>query len=143
MGLCGDALAQAAQKLIGSPFRLHGRNRETGLDCIGVVGAALADCGRQVRWPEGYRLRNNGIARWMEFAGMNGLQSCTGRVRRGDVLLTRPGPAQHHLLIALGADGFVHAPAGLRRVVCQQLGTLDPLPAQWRIPPDQEQTWQL
>ena len=42
MSLCGDALAQAAQKLIGSPFRLHGRNRETGLDCIGVVGAALA-----------------------------------------------------------------------------------------------------
>ncbi|WP_375245428.1 hypothetical protein, partial [Qipengyuania pacifica] len=102
MSLCGDALAQAAQNLIGSPFRLHGRNRETGLDCIGVVGAALADCGRPVRWPEGYRLRNSGIARWMQFAGMNGLQSCTGEVRRGDVLLTRPGPAQHHLLIALG-----------------------------------------
>ena len=102
MSLCGDALAQAAQNLIGSPFRLHGRNRETGLDCIGVVGAALAGCGRPVRWPEGYRLRNSGIARWMEFAGINGLQSCTGNIRRGDVLLTRPGPAQHHLLIALG-----------------------------------------
>ena len=64
-------------------------------------------------------------------------------LRRGDVLLTRPGPAQHHLLIALGADGFVHAHAGLRRVVCQQLVTLDPLLAQWRIDSDQEQTWQL
>ena len=143
MSARGDDLASAAQALAGVPFRLHGREPVTGLDCLGLVGRALEDCGWSVRYPQGYRLRNTDIAPWLGFAARNGLRSCAGPVRRGDVLLTRPGPAQHHLLIALGADGFVHAHAGLRRVVCQQLVTLDPLLAQWRIDSDQEQTWQL
>ena len=37
----GEALATAAEQLIGIPFRLHGRNPETGLDCVGVVAAAV------------------------------------------------------------------------------------------------------
>ncbi len=142
MNAPADSFATAAQALAGTRFRLHGRHRETGLDCIGLVGAALADCGRTVRYPHGYRLRNADIARWLGFAAGNGLHCCAEPIRRGDVLLTRPGPAQHHLLVALGDGRFVHAHAGLRRVVIQQLVPPDPILVQWRLGSNPEQSWQ-
>jgi cell wall-associated NlpC family hydrolase len=138
----GDELANAAQALVGVPFRLHGREPATGLDCLGLVGRALEDCGRSVRYPQGYRLRNTDIAPWLGFAARNGLRSCADPVRRGDVLLMQPGPAQHHLLIALGDTRFVHAHAGLRRVVIQHFPSPQPPLAQWRLDPDPEQIWQ-
>ena len=142
MSAPGDAVAHAAEALIGTRFRLHGRDRETGLDCIGLVGTALTDCGREVRYPQGYRLRNADIARWLDFAEANRLRACTGPIRRGDILLTRPGPAQHHLLVALGGDRFVHAHAGLRRVVRQHLPLVEPPLMHWRLDPVPEQSWQ-
>jgi cell wall-associated NlpC family hydrolase len=39
-------LATAAETLVGSRFRLHGRDPETGLDCVGVVAAAMAAIGQ-------------------------------------------------------------------------------------------------
>lgn len=137
-----ETFAQAAEALVGVRFRLHGRDPATGLDCIGLVGAALARCGAPVRYPQGYRLRNHGIRRWLEFAEPNALYRCAELVRRGDVILTRPGPAQHHLLVALGAGRFVHAHAGLRRVVAQPLDIPQPPPAHWRLDPDPEHIWQ-
>lgn len=137
-----EPLAAAAERLEGVPFRLYGRDPATGLDCIGLVGASLALCGRQVRHPQGYRLRNRSIGPWMGFAEANALHPVTGPILRGDVLLTRPGPAQHHLLVALGGDRFVHAHAGLRRVVVQHF---DPSPsplAHWRLSPQPEAVWQ-
>ncbi|WP_247711858.1 NlpC/P60 family protein [Qipengyuania qiaonensis] len=141
MSACGEVIARAAEALIGTRFRLHGRSRETGLDCIGLVGTSLMDCGQDVRWPQGYGLRNADIARWLNLAEANGLAACAGPIRRGDILLTRPGPGQHHLLVALGGDRFVHAHAGLRRVVVQHLVPLDPLLAQWRVASIPEQSW--
>lgn len=138
----GDDLARAAEALVGTRFRLHGRDRATGLDCIGLVGNALERCGRKVRYPQGYRLRNADIARWLEFAGANGLRGCGGDTRRGDILLVSPGPAQHHLLVAQGHGCFVHAHAGLKRVVSQPISLTHPPLARWRVDPDQEQTWQ-
>lgn len=35
------ALAEAALSLVGTRFRLHGRVAETGLDCVGLVAAAM------------------------------------------------------------------------------------------------------
>ncbi len=34
-------LAAAALNLIGTPFRLHGRDPATGLDCVGLVAEAM------------------------------------------------------------------------------------------------------
>lgn len=137
-----EAFARRAEALVGTRFRLHGRDPATGLDCVGLVGAALATCGRRTHQPQGYRLRNDCIQGWMGFAEINGLRRCTGPVRRGDVILTRPGPAQHHLLVALGAGRFVHAHAGLRRVVTQALTLPQPPPAHWRLDPVPEHLWQ-
>jgi hypothetical protein len=63
----------------------------------------------------------------------SGLAAAAGPTRAGDVLLIRPGPAQHHLVIAATAGGFVHAHAGLRRVV------LTPAPLGWTV----EHHWRL
>ena len=142
MTIAAEQFAGAAEALVGTRFRLHGRCRETGLDCIGLVGSALADCGLTVRYPRGYWLRNADISRWLEFATANGLYGCGGETVRGDVLLIRPGPAQHHLLVALEPDRFVHAHAGLRRVVVQQLAAMAAPLAHWRLQPELETPWQ-
>ena len=142
MNASGGALAAAATSLEGTRFRLHGRDPATGLDCIGLVGASLALCGKQVRFPQGYRLRNRSIDAWLGFAEANALYPATGAVKRGDILLTRPGPAQHHLLVALGQDRFVHAHAGLRRVVAQHFAPSPSPLAHWRLSPESEALWQ-
>ena len=129
---CGARLAHAAERLIGTPFRLHGRDPERGLDCIGLVIAALETVGRRVRVPL-YRLRMREIGELVASASEAGLVEASGPIRPGDVLLVRPGPAQHHLAIAGRAGGFVHAHAGLGRVV------ITPAPLPWA----EERRWRL
>ena len=103
-----------------------------GLDCVGLVLAALEVVGRRVRVPP-YRLRMSEIGSLVTGASDAGLVEASGPPRPGDVLLVRPGPAQHHLVIAASLGGFVHAHAGLRRVV------LTPAPLPWT----EERRWRL
>lgn len=112
-----ERFAAAAEALEGTKFRLHGRTRAGGLDCIGLAALALADCGREVRAPQGYALRNSDIARHLRLAASNGFADTGNSPARGDLLLVRAGPAQCHLLVACGGGRFVHAHAGSRRVV--------------------------
>jgi len=114
-----------AETLVGTPFRLHGRHAATGLDCVGLVALALARCGGSDLSPAGYRLRNTDISRWLAFAGAAGLEPVEAPIEPADILLLRPGPAQHHLVIACDADTILLAHAGLRRVVRQ------PIPRDW------------
>lgn len=103
------AIVAAARALLGVPFRLHGRGRD-GLDCVGVAALAL---GRAA--PRAYGLRSGDAGRaahWLEAAGLRPV----AEGQAGDLALVRPGPLQLHLMIGTGA-GFVHAHAGLRRVV--------------------------
>jgi murein DD-endopeptidase / murein LD-carboxypeptidase len=101
-----------ARALVGAPFRLHGRDPATGLDCVGV--AALVFGVGDV--PRGYSVRTAdgaGVAALIDAAGVR-------RVRRepvaGDLVLLKSGPAQCHLAVITQA-GFVHADAGIGRVV--------------------------
>ena len=123
----GDALAQAAQALVGTRYRLHGRDSMTGVDCVGLVAAALRAMGRAAPAPSRYGLRNLDIAEALGFVPLAGLVDATAPMRAGDVLLVRPGPLQHYLLIAGAAGDFIHAHAGLRRV------TVTPGPHGWPI----------
>ena len=125
-----ERFAAAAELLVGAPFRLGGRDPATGLDCVGLVACAL---GPKTAAPHGYALRNSAIDHHFAFAAHAGFVPVSGTVVRGDLLLVVPGPAQHHLLVALGRDRFVHAHAGLRRVAFHT----GPLPwreyARWRL----------
>ncbi len=121
------ALAAAAAEMIGVPFRLHGRDPATGLDCIGLVVAALTATGTRAVAPVGYSLRNLSVGHWLHFMGRSGLEPAPGPLRTGDVLLIALGHCQHHLAIAEHDGGVIHAHAGLRRVVRQ------PLDPSWRV----------
>lgn len=115
--MSGAALAKAALDLAGTRFRLHGRNPASGLDCIGLLEAALMQIGRPARLPQGYRLRLASLERWLPDPGVLGFANSEGAIEPGDVLLLTPSPGQFHLAIAISEGRCVHANAGLRRVV--------------------------
>lgn len=124
----------AALDLVGTPFRLHGRDPETGLDCIGLINVSLLAIGRKPLPPEGYRLRNSSIAQWLGSAKSSGLT----KVRReefdpGDVLLLKLGAVQHHVVIVCDPFAAVHAHAGLRRVVVEPMRFPKVPVAHWRV----------
>lgn len=138
MNSAAEAFASAAEALVGARFRMHGRDPATGLDCLGVAIAALERAGIRLGPIKGYGLRNSRIDHLLTLAGTAGFETATPPFKRGDLLLVRPGPAQHHLLIAVGGGYFVHAHAGLRRVV-RHHGALDAAPAaQWRLKKNEE-----
>lgn len=124
-----EQFAAAAEGLLGTPFRLGGRDPATGVDCVGLVACALGGA----EAPLGYALRNAAIERHLPFAALAGFAPVRGPIARGDLILATPGPAQHHLLVALGSDSFVHAHAGLRRVVRQRGPLPWPEQARWRL----------
>jgi cell wall-associated NlpC family hydrolase len=129
----GAALAEAAAALVGTRFRLHGRDPATGLDCIGLFSAAMAATGRAVSLPNGYTLRIRDPAGLLPNPASLGFGPASGPTRPGDVLLFAVGPAQFHLGIATKPTIIVHAHAGLRRVVS---GPPDPawrVTGQWRL----------
>jgi len=129
----GHAVAEAALGLVGCRFRLHGRDPETGLDCVGLVHAALAAAGERPVAPQGYGLRNLAADHWLGFAARSGLATASGSIHVGDILLLALGYAQHHLVIAIDADSVVHAHAGLRRVVRQPREPAWQIEAAWRL----------
>ena len=131
--MTGDDLAAQAKALVGTPFRLHGRDPATGLDCLGVLAAAMAGCGKGARLPNGYLLRNRILPEIAGYVVGCGLVPASGPIAAGDVVLVSIGPCQLHLLIAAGNGNFVHAHAGLRRVICGELPTDWPILRHWRF----------
>jgi len=122
----GAALAAAARQLVGSPFRLHGRDPQTGLDCVGLFTAAMAAIGRKVHVPPCYGLRNTSLFQAAPLARLAGLKETSGPVEAGHVLLVRLSALQAHLMIAANRDLYVHAHAGLRRVVAMTPDGMQP-----------------
>lgn len=135
------SLAQSAEQLVGVPFRLHGRDPATGLDCIGLFAAAMALAGHPVRVPTGYPLRLRNLAQWLPDPGECGFTPASAPFSAGDTILLQPGPAQFHLAIADRADGWIHAHAGLRRVVRVAQLPAGAITTIWRLlPPNPEET---
>lgn len=121
-----DAIVARARACVGVRFRAQGRGRE-GLDCIGLVAAALGV--EQVR--ADYALRGgsaNELAGELRAAGLRPADKpCPG-----DVLVMRAGPGQLHLGIWTGG-GLIHADAGLRRVVERPGEPPWPIVERWRV----------
>lgn len=133
MTLLPERFASEAERMLGAPFRLRGRNPEHGVDCVGLVICALEQSGHAVSPPAAYALKNTGIESQLDCVRKAGFIDADGPVQRGDVILVRPGPAQHHLLIALGFNRFIHAHAGLRRVVIQTGLDAASILRRWRL----------
>lgn len=131
--MSGAALARAAEALAGTPFRLHGRDPATGLDCLGLIAAALAAIGRPAPLPNGYALRTRALPPLAGTAAACGLAEARGEARPGDVVLLRAGPAQFHFAILASDQAFVHAHAGLGRVAIGRGPLPWPVVARWRL----------
>lgn len=107
-----DAVARALA-CVGVRFRAQGRDPAYGLDCVGLIAWAGRVPGDRV--PARYALRGgtaDGVAGRMDAAGLRRI----AEPGPGDVVLAEAGPWQFHLVL-LTADGFVHADAGIGRVV--------------------------
>jgi hypothetical protein len=113
-------IADGALRTIGAKFRLHGRDPSTGLDCVGVVDHSLKAAGLQPDVPSAYTFRNRSSKPFEKHFEASGLLPASGPIEAGDVILALAGPAQFHLLVATEAAQFVHAHAGLRRIVAMR-----------------------
>ena len=129
----GLDLARAAAALIGTRFRLHGRDPATGLDCVGVLEASLIATGRKLALPGGYGLRMRTIAHYTRRAAEFGFAAHEGEAAAGDIMLFCVGPGQYHFTICESRQSFIHAHAGLRRVVRSAVPTDWPLVGHWRL----------
>lgn len=130
------AFAAAAESLIGTPFRLHGRDPRTGLDCVGLVAEALRRVGAPVPVVPHYAIRQSDFAKQLEGVAAAGFQPAAGPIRAGDLLMLKPGPAQRHLAVAGPVGGLVHAHAGLGRAVRTPPPCPWPIVAHWRLRED-------
>ncbi|MEL7739440.1 NlpC/P60 family protein [Citromicrobium bathyomarinum] len=120
-------IARAAGDLVGTPFRLQGRDPSIGLDCIGVVLASLAAAKITLAVPADYRPQRRRFTFPHEALAAAGLIEAHGPRRAGDLLLVQTAPAQVHAAVAVDGHRIIHAHAGLRRVV------ESPLPDHWRV----------
>ena len=127
------ALAIAAGELVGSPFRLQGRDPAHGLDCIGLVLVSLARIGIELHLPADYRPRRRRFEIPKNALQRAGLERTQAPYAPGDILLLRTAPAQVHLAIVRDADSVIHAHAGLGRVVAQPLIESWTIAAAWRF----------
>lgn len=129
----GKKIAQAARACVGARFRPQGRDAAIGLDCVGLAGLALVAGGVRILLPNDYALRGSDpmrIVRKIENAGLRPV--AREAASEGDLLLVAAGPAQWHVLV-LTAAGFVHADAGLRRVVETPGPPRWPVFGAWRV----------
>ncbi|MEO0030793.1 MAG: hypothetical protein RIS94_551 [Pseudomonadota bacterium] len=125
------ALATAALTLLDTPFRLHGRDPRTGLDCVGLVAEAMRRAGfPPATIPEGYSMRVSQIQRFIPLAAATGLIPAADDP---DIVLAMTNPVQPHLLI-VAAEGFVHAHAGLGKVTYHPAPLSWPVAKGWRLP---------
>ena len=129
----GFKLADAACEFVGQPFRFGGRDPATGLDCIGLIVAALERTGRKISVLPAYTLRQHALSPFLALTESVGLKPTNAPPERGDVLLLRPSPSQFHLAIGLGEQGIIHAHAELRRVVITPPPLPWPVARRWRL----------
>ena len=103
-----------ARSVVGVRFRPQGRDPSTGLDCVGVVTRAFAipaeTCARD------YRMRGEHLRQMHRELSKRFCRVGDGCRAAADILICAVRADQMHLVIE--CDGsFIHADAGLRRVV--------------------------
>ncbi len=120
---CGETIAARAASQLGVPFRLHAALPGHALDCVGLTAFAA-----QLPGPFGYHLRGDFAGTISAYLYRHGFMVLDGDSAHqpGDIILAQTAVRQQHLMIS-ARGGFIHAHAGLGRVVWM------PHPAPWPI----------
>jgi hypothetical protein len=105
--------AERARALAGTPFRSQGRGAD-GLDCVGVAMTVFGIAEGDVR--RNYRTRGDHLGEVRAFLSKGFRRVPATQLRPGDLMLMTVAKDQLHIGVKTNA-GFVHAHAGLRRVV--------------------------
>ncbi len=127
-----DEVITRARALLGTCFRLHGRDPSTGLDCVGLVAAAYDVRGTV---PTGYPLRGGQTRDYVAIIDKFAPRRVSGPPRPGDILFIAISSTQHHLGLWTGYS-LIHAHAGLRSVVETPGIVRDNIIAAWSVSRD-------
>jgi murein DD-endopeptidase / murein LD-carboxypeptidase len=124
-----QAIADRAMQQLGTPFRPFGRQSGIALDCVGLTLCAIdgVDCNWRYHLKGSY---DNIIKSYLENYGLDPVVVIDG-IETGDVGLFQCGPQHQHLMIFSG-HGWIHAHAGLGRVVHMPTPSPWPIIALWR-----------
>lgn len=129
----GKSIAKAALQCVDAPFRLHGRDVDKGLDCVGVALHALGAVRAISPPPDNYHLHGPGEQTVRLWAANSGLLPLSAHQDQpGDIILVAPAPGQSHLLVLTGT-GFVHAHLAVRKVVAVRGANPWPMRMRWRL----------
>jgi hypothetical protein len=126
----GKRIVARARALIGVRFRPQGRDPALGLDCVGMAAAAAGLEPERVR--SDYSLRGQHLAEIEHELCDLGCMPVVGEAQAGDAIVCEAGPGQLHVLICSGS-GFIHADAGLRKVVERPGPVPWPIVSVWRL----------
>ena len=105
--------AERARALVGTRFRAQGRGPD-GLDCVGVILESFGIPASAV--PSDYATRGDRLAEIRSTLDTFFRRVPAKQLRAGDAIHLLASSDQHHLAVRTDL-GFVHAHAGLRRVV--------------------------
>lgn len=106
-----DIYIARARSLLGTDFRLHGRDAAYGLDCVGLVALTYG----LTNLPQDYPLNGGSAAHYMQMLGLFA-RLREGAPQAGDCLLLQLAPTHFHVGVWSGAS-LIHAHVGLRKVV--------------------------
>lgn len=128
--MTGEEIAARARAFVGVRFRPQGRDAATGLDCVGLAAAATGKRPEEVR--RDYALRSEALAEIEHtLRDLDCRPVPHGEAAAGDIMICEAGPLQLHLVIFAGGS-FIHADAGLRRVVQRPCPVPWPIAGVWR-----------
>jgi cell wall-associated NlpC family hydrolase len=132
MSVQSRAFAEAAERLVGVPFRFRGRDCSTGLDCVGMVAKALDAAGVVLPRILPYAMRQRDFSAQLGSASEI-FDDVDDGLNPGDLLLLRPGPAQMHLAVVANGFALIHAHAALGKVVSTPPPCPWPVERHWRL----------
>ena len=115
-----EQIIEAAKACEGTPFHHQGRAPGLGLDCIGLIVAALRAIGVAVDDRTDYRPRPDGVSliAALEAHGARRVET----IEAGDVLVFRYDQQPQHVALALSGERMVHAFAPAGKVVESEIG---------------------
>ncbi len=127
-----NGVATRALELVGTPFKLHGRSPQYGLDCVGLVAECLRNVGIKIDPLPRYFLRGDYSQIAARFLCEPDFVLIENEgAEPGDIILVQIAADRQHFQVITRA-GLVHAHAGLGRIVLSPTEPEWPILRRWR-----------